>query len=102
MSVSEREQAQQWQKKDQHDDDDNNDPVSLVELPGSRVGEFLSTRKWPGFSDGIVVFLLHRDVLLRSAVSSGRCCNSDRLFASLGRAVPTKRRKIVEVNKSAS
>jgi hypothetical protein len=90
MSVSEREQAQQWQKKDQHDDDDNNDPVSLVELPGSRVGEFLSTRKWPGFSDGIVVFLLHRDVLLRSAVSSGRCCKSDLLFASLGRVVPVK------------
>jgi len=63
MSVSEREQAQQWQKKDQHDDDDDNDPVSLVELPGSRVGEFLSTRKWPGFSDGIVVLLLHREVL---------------------------------------
>jgi hypothetical protein len=102
MSVSEREQAQQWQKKDQHDDDDNNDPVSLVELPGSRVGEFLSTRKWPGFSDGIVVFLLHRDVLLRSAVSSGRCCKSDLLFASLGRADPINKYVVVGANKNSS
>ena len=65
--------------------------MSLIEPPGSRVGESLSTRERSGFRDGIVVFLLHRDVVLKSAVSSGRCCKSDLLFALLSRAVPVNR-----------